>query len=289
MRSRFSRIFIGVILCCLALWNSGLGMSYGTTEEGVFIQKWKNGKISRGDDYSHLEIPTYQYYNIDAICAEDLIYYGYDMVWDDKTRTTTLTFNPEKEVVGLKSHSLKDGKTYKSDVKIMIDGKLIPSHNTGGYSLIEVRDVNALTQLYVEPYTWIGAPINRLLSTDIATYIHGEQIPSFNINGRTVIFAKDLHGLGFNVKFNDLEKVVYIDKTGKFDKINHREIPKEGCRPVGTIIDDVLVTKIQVKLEGETIKSFNIRGFTAIYVQDLKSVATIKFDESTRKVNIEIK
>lgn len=87
-----------------------------------------------------------------AICIEDLQNYGYDIVWDSDKRATFITYKPDKAVnaAELNTELLGEkGDIYYSDVEIYLDGKKIPSYNTGGYSLVKLKSLEDFFDIQV--------------------------------------------------------------------------------------------------------------------------------------------
>ncbi len=81
--------------------------------------------------------------NNSYICVEDLEQCGFEKHWDEKKRISSFTYTG-KTFTGKSEFRQKAGLVYKSDVKIIVNGKEIPSFNLGGYSLIPL-DNNELT------------------------------------------------------------------------------------------------------------------------------------------------
>ncbi len=88
-----------------------------------------------------------------AICVEDLQYYGFDMVWDSVKRSTFLNRAAGKKTTG-ESHgsSIKSapGNIYASDVQIYINDVPMRSYNTGGYSLVAIDDLDRVFNIRKE-------------------------------------------------------------------------------------------------------------------------------------------
>ncbi|HWP96583.1 MAG TPA: hypothetical protein VN426_07005 [Syntrophomonadaceae bacterium] len=91
-----------------------------------------------------------------AICVEDLQYYGFDMVWDPVKRSTFLSRAVGKKITGdSRGSSIKSatGNIYASDVEIYITGEPIRSYNTGGYSLVAIDDLDNVFNIRKEGAT----------------------------------------------------------------------------------------------------------------------------------------
>lgn len=127
----------------------------------------------------------------------------------------------------------------------------------------------------------IGADIGDILATDIIAKINGFVIPSFNINGSMVVYAKNLSNYGFDVAWNGEKRQVDIalNTDKRFSPIQ-QEVALNTI--VGAKLGDVLYTDIKTFVNGKEVPSFNINGSTALYFRDLKEFGRIKWDEIER-------
>ncbi len=140
----------------------------------------------------------------------------------------------------------------------------------------------------------IGDVIGKVLSTDIVTYVEGVRVASYNIKGRTAVVAQDLNklgtGLNFGVIFDEASRVLSITNRdengyGSQEQLVYQESGKK--KPVGTPVENVLYTDITANFEGNQLESFNIRGYTCIYADDLgKLCGTYVWDENARTVKV---
>lgn len=135
----------------------------------------------------------------------------------------------------------------------------------------------------------VGDKIEKVLSTDIITYIEGVKVPSFNISGRTAVVVENLNAMGlpFEVLYDDSTRTLTIsDGTGGTRDYFHFS-DAESDAPVGTPIMDVLYTDIETFYQGKKLESFNIGGFTCVYATDLANLyGRYSYSESTRSVDI---
>ncbi len=140
----------------------------------------------------------------------------------------------------------------------------------------------------------VGDKIDKVLSTDIVTYIEGVRVPSYNIKGRTAVVVQDLNKIGgklnFGVSFDEESRTLTVtnrDVYGYGSTEPSVYIAPAGNKPVGTPVDDVLFTDITTNFEGVLIESFNISGYTCVYADDLgKLCGTYIWDENARTVNV---
>ena len=55
--------------------------------------------------------------------------------------------------------------------------------------------------------------VGTVLSTDIGTVIDGAACKTYNVDGRTFVVAEDLQGYGFDVDWNENERVLSITQN----------------------------------------------------------------------------
>ncbi len=128
----------------------------------------------------------------------------------------------------------------------------------------------------------VGTVINKVISTDIKAYINGYQIKSMNIDGNTAIIVEDLRNYGFDVIWNPTDRSLTI-KENLSNQINPNPI-RDNNKKIGSKVADVLYTDIKTYINNKEIKSFNINGYTAIFINDLKDNGNITWDEVKREV-----
>lgn len=129
----------------------------------------------------------------------------------------------------------------------------------------------------------VGTVINKVISTDIKTYINGYEIPSMNINGHTAIVAEDLRNYGFDVIWSPVDRSLVI-KQKSSKKIKPISIKRNNNSKIGEKIGSVLYTDIKTYIKDSEIKSFNIDGYTVIFIDTLKEFGDIRWNEEKREV-----
>ncbi len=121
------------------------------------------------------------------------------------------------------------GAGYATDISAYIDGILVPSYNIEGYTAVLVRDLeNYGFQViwdeetksvhfyrdFAKPSTPIipiyetrpvGEKVFDVYQTNIRTYFRDQEIPSYNIGGRTAVRLRDIAMVGSAV-YNDTYK-----------------------------------------------------------------------------------
>lgn len=145
--------------------------------------------------------------------------------------------------------------TVKTDIVASINGHDIPSYNIDGRTAIvaedlrdygfdvewngEERAVN-ITRSLKKPFTCdyiaykirpeeVGLKEFNVLYTDIKTYINGEFVQSYNIDGRTIINFGDLKLIG-TVGYNEAERRAEVTLPYATDKL---------CYDVIAIVNDI--------------------------------------------------
>lgn len=148
---RISKIFLVFFLLSLILIliNPSDVMAQNEPKVGEKIGTFKQSdtKVLLRGKY----IPTYSFNNQLCIIAEDLVYYGYNHIWNRENRTTRLYIGDHKKKWEGAKNIRTGGDIYYSDITIYIDGCKVPAYNIGGYSLVKLSDLeNRAYNLYFE-------------------------------------------------------------------------------------------------------------------------------------------
>ena len=158
------------------------------------------------------------------------------------------------------------GYVLSTDIRAFFDGSEIEAYNIGGklgivaedlrnYGFTVVwngidRELQILRNLRptVKPFlfepknvTNVGARVANVLHTDIVTYLDGNVVESFNINGETIIYFSELAKYG-TVFYDDGARLSMISTTGRNFKATTLEtLPKEIIH-AGGAVDGVVGT-----------------------------------------------
>ncbi len=128
------------------------------------------------------------------------------------------------------------GSVLSTDIQVYIDYILVPSYNIGGSTVVLVRDLEnygytvfwdegakrvdffrdfSKPQEPVVP-SYNGIPVGTKLfdihSTDIRVFFRGNEIPAYNLNGRTAVRLRDINAVG-DVLFDPVKKQADIFNT----------------------------------------------------------------------------
>ncbi len=222
------------------------------------------------------------------ICVEDLTCCGYELVWDNSTRTTDMVYKG----TSFKKQSQqqkRSGDIYYSDIVVKIDGEQIKSLNIGGFSLVSVADAKKILDIKAGAEAAIGTIMGDVLYTDIKTYFNDELINGINVDGYTAISARAFQGRGYTVTFDEATRRVDINRTDKqIEKIIEKPLSKN--LKVGTVIGHILATDIVVYLDGQRMAAYNYDGYMVVMVPYLvqpDNGISVEYNGNTRKLMIE--
>ena len=158
------------------------------------------GEVKETDITAFIDESAIESYNFNGytyIIAEDLMNYGFDVVWNGTDRTLKIT----REKYNFTPYVPESINQIKTDV--------------------------TFKTLY------------HVYTTDIKTYVNGTEIPSCNINGRTIIWIESLNVFGNCVYDNDT-RTIKLDILGKeIEGLEERGTPddyKKGIFKDGELI-----------------------------------------------------
>lgn len=103
----------------------------------------------------------------------------------------------------------------------------------------------------------VGTVICTVTYTDIKTYVNGEQIPAYSLNGETAVRVADLANYGFDVSFENGIASANYNESKPVTPTSREQQP--GL--------PVLSTNITVRINGITVPGYNIDGHMAVPVE----------------------
>lgn len=118
--------------------------------ENISLAAFQSGDVYNSDINGFLDgypIPVYSYMDYPYILARDLLGYGFDVEYNESTRSATITKNIAKSMYPYSNVGNSDNKTkklgtiQKSDIKVFINNKEIPSYNMNDNMLICMDDL----------------------------------------------------------------------------------------------------------------------------------------------------
>lgn len=155
-------------------------------------------------------------------------------------------------------------KTIKKIISLIISTILITSIATSATA--KVGDINGMA-----------------LNTDIVAYINHYAIPSYALNGQSVIVAEDLTHFGFDVLWNNTDKSLHISRNTKTQvqpmNVNKSDIPN-------TFFANTLETDIRVYAQDKQLTSYAINGYTMIPIEELGIFGSITWSAEERAIKL---
>lgn len=115
-----------------------------------------------------------------------------------------------------------------------------------------------------------GDIAGTIYTTDILTQIDGRNITSYNIDGQTLIALEDLEQYGFNVKYDDSVRAVFINQTDECPPDFNPHIERGS---VGGIAGNYYESDIKAFVNGQWINAYSLNGKMAARVEDLGNVS----------------
>lgn len=129
-----------------------------------------------------------------------------------------------------------------------------------------------------------AAVIGTGYATDIKAYVDCLMVPSYNIDGNTVVIVRDLENFGYTVNWDESARVVRFYRD--FAKPVTPTIPTYNGTPVGTKVFDVYETDIRVFFKEKEIPAYNIGGRTAVRLRDIALVGEAVYDPTYKSAEI---
>lgn len=130
---------------------------------------------------------------------------------------------------------------------------------------------------------WGASITGQALSTDIRAYVNGQVLSCLIINGRTAIVAEDLRGCGFDVIWQPAERKLEITEQANCAAAKLSNGDTAGGTRYAETDRKVLATDIKTYLNNKEINSFNIDGYTAIYLNELAPCGEVIWDPAQRE------
>lgn len=129
----------------------------------------------------------------------------------------------------------------------------------------------------------VGDVIGTAYHTDIVAYINHYAIPSYAVNGTSVIVAEDLRNFGFDVVWNQNLRSLTISRNSSIypKQMDFSKIGKSGSK-----FANLLSTDITVYAKGIKLKSYAINGYTMIPIESLTMFGTCSWVPEQRAVKL---
>ncbi|MEE0868149.1 MAG: hypothetical protein UIL37_07620 [Clostridia bacterium] len=129
----------------------------------------------------------------------------------------------------------------------------------------------------------------HIFFTDMRTFINGEEIPTFVYNGdipHAVIVAEDLRNYGFDVSWNQEERVLYLVHTDKESmpmKLDYYK-NKNGQKAYKLFAESD--ARVKVSYGGEIIELediYDVNGYICISVDEFRKLNAFTWNEEKRE------
>lgn len=92
-------------------------------------------------------IPSWSVDNKTVVVAEDLVNYGFDIIWNDEDNSLHISYNPSKTInpVATEKNTKKSGSNYcryiATNIKTYIAGNEVQAYNISGKTLINIEEL----------------------------------------------------------------------------------------------------------------------------------------------------
>lgn len=128
-----------------------------------------------------------------------------------------------------------------------------------------------------------GDEIGNVLYTNIKTYVDNYRIPSYNINNKSAVILNDLANYGFNVVYDNKTRTSTVTHNPNKAFTPITQFDDLSDKPSGTVAFKYVYTDIKAVVNGRVVESFNIKGYLAIFFEDLKDFGTFSYVNATRE------
>ncbi len=122
------------------------------------------------------------------------------------------------------------------------------------------------------------------LNTDIVAYINNYSIPSYAVNGTTVIVAEDLRNYGFDVQWDGATKTLGITRS-PWNTIVGMSF-YENIEAVGSRFCDLYYTDIAVYAGNTRLTSYAMNGYTMIPIEELTMFGEVHWAQDIRAIKL---
>ena len=130
----------------------------------------------------------------------------------------------------------------------------------------------------------VGDVAGVALNTDIVAYINHYAIPSYAVNGQSVIVAEDLRNFGFDVEWNGTTRSLNITKNININTAYQMEFDKNA--KLGSKFTDILETDVGVYANGVQITSYAMNGYTMIPIEELTMLGEVTWVSHERAIKL---
>ena len=118
----------------------------------------------------------------------------------------------------------------------------------------------------------VYAETKTVIYSDITAYINGLPIPSYNLDDRTVVIAKELENYGFDLNYVDEERCLYIEYNPE-KEVTANYDPKKENKKIGSVAFTAQATDIYIRVNDFNITydtSYSIDGQILVPIDGLE-------------------
>ena len=130
----------------------------------------------------------------------------------------------------------------------------------------------------------VGDKLGNVLYSDIKTYINGERIPCYNIDGNIAVVVGDLNNYGFDTKWDSKTRTTTITSNGA-KKVTPMKV-EDNNKEVGSVAFPYVYTDIKAIINGKEVDSYNINGALCIRMSSLSAFGEYVWDGKARTINL---
>ncbi len=188
---------------------------------------------------NHYAVPSYAANGTSVIVAEDLANFGFDVVWDQNSRTLYISRNSDiqpSEMAFAKTAAAgtKFADIFATDIKVFADGIQIPSYAINGYTMIPVESLTMFGECDWVPEEralklWVDGLQIRDTAQSVSQYIgdltgiwQHTEYPGATVNvtaqsGDTVnLYIERINAKGTRIATSEVYNVHLVNGTGTF-------------------------------------------------------------------------
>jgi hypothetical protein len=131
-----------------------------------------------------------------------------------------------------------------------------------------------------------GDPMGNVLNTHVRANINGQLIPSFNIDGNTMVVVEDLRYYGFDVVWDGVNATLSVTGFHPNRTVTPKQVVIDTSVAAGTPRFPYLFTSVETYVNGVLVDGFNIDGQTIIWFDHLAAYGTVTWHPSTTTISL---
>ncbi len=134
----------------------------------------------------------------------------------------------------------------------------------------------------------VTANAEDIVYSKISAYINNYPIQCYNINDRCVVFARDLSNYGFDVGYNEEERIVNITRTDGISEITGMDGVKIPYQNSGAVFRQTGGSDIRVLLNGAETDSYWADGNMMILLDNMYPFGSVEWDADKRALFLKL-